>query len=105
MKPPNNRVFINRARKNTVKHNRVSSYTVSGAVKRIKRKDYSEDWPIISEKIKKRDNHSCVICSSKITLEVHHIIPLSRGGTNHPTNLITLCENHHKARHKHMKRI
>lgn len=103
MKPPKNRVFINRNRKRVVTHNAVTSYGVAGAVKRIKRKDYSEDWFKIIEKVKTRDGFKCVICSSKKDLEVHHIIPLSRGGTNSPTNLITLCETHHNARHKHMR--
>lgn len=38
----------------------------------------------------------CAICGWAIALEVHHITPKSRGGTNHPDNLALLCPNHHK---------
>jgi len=39
-----------------------------------------------------RDNHTCQICGSKNKkLQVHHIIPRSKGGTNEPKNLTTLC--------------
>lgn len=43
-----------------------------------------------------RDNFKCVICgaSSKegARLHVDHIIPISKGGKSHPSNLRTLCE-------------
>lgn len=48
-----------------------------------------------------RDNYQCQSkkkgCSSK--LEVHHIIYRSKGGSDAPENLITLCSKHHKALH------
>ena len=34
-------------------------------------------------------------CGSTYRLEVHHIVPRSRGGTHHPSNLVTLCWFHH----------
>lgn len=34
-------------------------------------------------------------------LEVHHIIPRRIGGTDHPGNLISLCQNHHKIQPAH----
>ncbi len=34
-------------------------------------------------------------CRESISLEVHHIIPRSEGGTNKENNLIVLCNNHH----------
>jgi hypothetical protein len=39
----------------------------------------------------------CVIdgCQSRYRLQPHHIIPRSRGGTNDPRNLATLCWFHH----------
>ena len=36
-------------------------------------------------------------------LEVHHIIPVSHGGGDEPTNLVTLCKNCHRERHKTLK--
>ncbi len=38
-------------------------------------------------------------CESRRFLEIHHKQPLSRGGSNHPDNLILLCSGHHKANH------
>ncbi|WP_083901707.1 HNH endonuclease [Pseudanabaena sp. PCC 6802] len=44
--------------------------------------------------ILKRDNRQCVICGRQppaVKLEIDHIIPYSKGGSNHPSNLQTLC--------------
>ena len=38
-----------------------------------------------------RDEHQCCKCSRCDGLEVHHIKPVSEGGTNDLGNLITLC--------------
>ena len=35
------------------------------------------------------------------TLEVHHIIPRRLGGTDHPTNLVALCHDHHRIQPSH----
>ena len=49
-----------------------------------------------------RDGHRCMSrsCKSKHFLEVHHIVPRSRGGTNHESNLITLCSSCHRLVHE-----
>ncbi len=45
-------------------------------------------------------------CNSGYRLEVHHIIPVSRGGTHAPENLTTLCWwHHHVAVHRRGMRI
>ena len=49
-----------------------------------------------------RDHNECQICHGKSRdkhLEVHHIIFQSKGGTNIPSNLITLCSTCHKKLH------
>ena len=53
-------------------------------------------------KIKQREGHRCQICSDYqgkkydsgviVVVQAHHIIPKSKGGTNMPDNLITLCD-------------
>ena len=35
-------------------------------------------------------------CTSRHRLQVHHIVPRSLGGDNHPDNLTTLCWFHHQ---------
>lgn len=42
-----------------------------------------------------RDDHMCQMCESEEDLEVHHIIPVSRGGTKKDSNLCTLCVDCH----------
>ena len=43
-----------------------------------------------------RDKFECQYCGSKENLEIDHIIPLSKGGTNEDDNLITCCHNCNK---------
>ena len=38
-----------------------------------------------------RDNYCCVKCGSKKNLEIHHIVPLAKGGSNRLENLQLLC--------------
>lgn len=41
--------------------------------------------------------YSCEICNwNECTRDVHHIIPVAKGGKSIYTNLISLCPNHHK---------
>jgi len=53
-----------------------------------------------------RDEGQCTIidsrgkrCPERRWLDIHHIIERSRGGTNDPANLTTLCRVHHQAHH------
>jgi hypothetical protein len=58
----------------------------------------SLDKKIYREEILRRDNLTCQVCGQKkrrTNLEVHHIIPRSKGGTDDSTNLITLCKYCH----------
>lgn len=44
-----------------------------------------------------RDGYSCVLCgATDCALQVDHNIPVSRGGTDSPANLNTLCTECHK---------
>lgn len=51
-----------------------------------------------------RDNYKCQCCKRiNIPLQVHHIVYRSNGGSDHEDNLITLCEQCHKAIHEGTK--
>ena len=39
-------------------------------------------------------------CPEKRWLQVHHIVPVSQGGSNDPENLTTLCWHHHDLVHQ-----
>jgi hypothetical protein len=53
--------------------------------------------PKLTLKVLKRDNYKCQICGKspstypELSLEVDHILPVSKGGTNDIENLQTLC--------------
>lgn len=53
------------------------------------------------EMVLSRDNYTCKCCKSKKgTMEVHHIVYRSNGGSDDAENLVTLCEKCHKELHK-----
>ena len=66
---------------------------------------YGTDWEQIRETVLSRDNHECQESDGycKGPLQIHHIVPLSKGGTNDVDNLLTLCFYHHCDKHPHMK--
>lgn len=49
--------------------------------------------------VKRRDNNACVQCGSGAYLEVHHIVELSKGGSNDLENMVTLCRDCHLREH------
>lgn len=53
--------------------------------------------PALRRAIRRRDGNRCVIdgCDSRNRLQVHHVVPWSRGGATDPSNLITVCWYHH----------
>lgn len=67
-----------------------------------------DGWWAIRKKVFQRDGGLCVPCkhSGKNVkgVDVHHITPLSRGGTTTMANLITLCKRCHDRRHTHLFR-
>jgi hypothetical protein len=52
-----------------------------------------------------RDNHTCQKCKKKkdVKLQVHHIVKRSAGGTDTPSNGLTLCEKCHSWTHRNEK--
>ena len=37
----------------------------------------------------------CVFCGTKDGIEQHHVVPKAEGGTDDPTNILTVCGAHH----------
>jgi len=59
-----------------------------------------EAWDILRHECLTRDDFTCQGCGAVATRQnVHHIIPLYRGGKNEINNLITLCDNCHARIH------
>lgn len=67
--------------------------------------DYPLDWEQLRTTILERDNYECQEADGfcKSPLQIHHKIPLSRGGNNIEDNLITLCIFHHNMKHPHLQ--
>lgn len=58
--------------------------------------------PSIRRAVLSRDGHRCTTagCGATAFLEVHHVVPRSRGGGNAPENLVTLCSACHRHAHE-----
>jgi CRISPR/Cas system Type II protein with McrA/HNH and RuvC-like nuclease domain len=63
--------------------------------KYIKSRLYTTDiklWKEIQHKVFERDDYTCRYCGKTgVILEVDHIVPISKGGTNDYDNLATAC--------------
>ena len=60
------------------------------------------DWRRIRESILRRDKFTCVECKrpcNRAEADIHHLLPRSAGGSDEPSNLITLCDGCHAAHH------
>lgn len=68
--------------------------------------DYGADWDSVRGQVISRDGRICQEADGTCDgpLQVHHILPLSQGGTNDMNNLVTLCRYHHTQKHPHMQR-
>ena len=56
---------------------------------------YPPDWSERKARCRQRDKESCRLCGSNKRLHVHHIKPVSSGGSHTLQNLITLCRRCH----------
>lgn len=52
-----------------------------------------------------RHGGQCANCGTKEELEVHHVVPLSRGRTNRRTNLLTVPQTCHNGAHDRSARV
>lgn len=48
---------------------------------------------------KTRDGFKCSVCGTSENLQVHHLKPKATGGTDRLSNLMTLCQTHHREHH------
>lgn len=61
-----------------------------------------EAWAEARRIVLARDEYHCNDCSDQFDrseLDVHHLIPRAVGGTDEPSNLVTLCDGCHARRH------
>ena len=58
---------------------------------------YPPFWQYLRSVVTVRDSHRCQVtgCPSRLELHVHHMQPVSQGGTHAPNNLVSLCVFHH----------
>lgn len=58
---------------------------------------YEAEFRSVRRSVLERDGHRCQHCGRPMYrgMHVHHIIYRSRGGTNLPSNLISLCPSCH----------
>ena len=47
----------------------------------------------------------CQICGFDDFVEIHHVIPLKNGGSDHMSNLLLLCPTHHEMLHRGLLKI
>jgi 5-methylcytosine-specific restriction endonuclease McrA len=58
--------------------------------------------PSVRAAVLARDRYRCTVpgCGSTLFLEVHHLTPRQRGGSNRAENLVTLCSRCHQFAHE-----
>jgi len=61
----------------------------------------------VVNQVNSRDKRRCTYvgpgskrCTQTRWLHFHHVLPVSKGGTNHPDNLATVCNRHHRLIHQ-----
>lgn len=62
---------------------------------------YPVNWNSIRRIVYRRANYTCEYCSnSRMGINVHHVLPLSKGGNNELNNLVCICNICHSIIHK-----
>lgn len=82
-------------------------------IAKIQRKDYikngygdEEKWQEERRECLKRCNYTCQAPNCNVTrlVEVHHKIPVTKGGSKYSqSNLTCLCKKHHNKQHRHLR--
>jgi ATP-dependent DNA helicase RecQ len=63
------------------------------------------EWRAAREVALRRDGQRCAECGEvePSQLDVHHCVPRANGGSSDPSNLLTLCDGCHAARHPNLQ--
>ena len=64
---------------------------------------YESNNPQFRKEILDAHGNACANCGKTNDIELHHIVPLSVGGTNAISNVIPLCRECHRSIHFHKK--
>lgn len=65
-------------------------YVLEKAVRRVKIPDR------VRREVYAADGWRCVVCGTSENLEIDHIMPVSKGGTDERSNLQTMCAHHNR---------
>lgn len=60
---------------------------------------YPPDWEVRRKQVVEKDGNHCSECGNRRHLHLHHLKPLSMGGSNKISNLKLLCESCHSKSH------
>lgn len=77
--------------------------------KKEKKKGYNKS-PVpfeVKKEVKRRQGYKCACCGKRyqyFVLEVHHIVPRSKGGSNDMANLVAVDSNCHKIIHHYRRK-
>lgn len=78
---------------------------MKGSSPSLQEKAEDGDWGASTAFIRRRDDETCQVCGREQrtiegTLNVHHIVPRSKGGPDVPSNLVALCQDCHHDVHR-----
>lgn len=83
---------------------KVTHFNYRKQQKKLANGTYRHGVPIpLKAEIIKRDKKICRLCKNECidkTMQVHHIVPVSNGGKDEPSNLILLCSSCHTYVHQ-----
>ncbi len=82
----------------------VDALACDARVKRLGRPNRAVIAPSVRTAVLARDRYKCATpgCGATHFLEVHHVVPRARGGSNKAENLVTLCGRCHRFAHERM---
>lgn len=60
---------------------------------------YPPDWDTRKAGVLREADYRCQICGRRVPLDVHHIKPITAGGTNEFSNLRAICHDCHRGEH------